>query len=211
MRLHAACAGCGPLARAPRLDSASTAAAAASPRAWLSALVSGRPGAGSSCRGGDGTPGGGRGGASDEQRMFQEFRKRTCTAYTGVVVHCQNMKLEARVNMVSYFPQRERKISGGQIYIAYMTNPHQAAVVHDITASIMTAPGIQIYHNHHSRPSTNREVALERLNYLDPLEVNMHRCCSRHAAASAFESADITHSQRSCWGPINSWTPLSDQ
>ena len=143
--------------------------------------------------------------------MFQEFRKRTCTAYTGVVVHCQNMKLEARVNMVSYFPQRERKISGGQIYIAYMTNPHQAAVVHDITASIMTAPGIQIYHNHHSRPSTNREVALERLNYLDTLEVNMHRCCSRHAAASAFESADITHSQRSCWGPINSWTPLSDQ
>lgn len=88
------------------------------------------------------------------------------------------MKLEARVNMVSYFPQRERKISGGQIYIAYMTNPHQAAVVHDITASIMTAPGIPIYHNHHCRPSTNREVALERLNYLDTLAVNMHRCAT---------------------------------
>lgn len=136
--------------------------------------MSGKSAGGAGCRGGDG--GSARGGASDEQRMFQEFRKRTCTAYTGVVVHCQNMKLEARVNMVSYFPQRERKISGGQIYIAYMTNPHQAAVVHDITASIMTAPGIQIYHNHHSRPSTNREVALERLNYLDTLEVNMHRC-----------------------------------
>ena len=114
--------------------------------------------------------------AVDEQRMFQEFRKRTCTAYTGVVVHCQNMKLEARVNMVSYLPDRERKIGGGQLYIAYMTNPHQAAIVHDITASIMTADGIPIYHNQNRRPSVNREVALERLNYLDTLEINTRRC-----------------------------------
>jgi hypothetical protein len=113
---------------------------------------------------------------SDEQRMFQEFRKQSCLAYTGVIVHCQNMKLEARVNMVSYIPERERKISGGQIYIAYMSNPHQAAIVHDITASIMTAQGIPIFHSQNCHPSINRDAALERLNYLDTLETNTQRC-----------------------------------
>lgn len=110
--------------------------------------------------------------------MFQEFRKRTCTAYTGVVVHCQNMKLEARVNMVSYLPQRERKVSGGQVYIAYMTNPHQAAIVHDVTASIMAAEGLSIYHSHNTRPTCNRDVVLERLNYLDDLSINTLRCAA---------------------------------
>jgi hypothetical protein len=114
--------------------------------------------------------------ATAEQRLFQDFRKRLCTAYTGVVVHCQNMKLEARVNMVSYLPHRERKVSGGQVYIAYMTNPHQAAVVHDITASIMAAEGIPIYHSQNTRPTSNRGVVLERLNYLDDLSINSHRC-----------------------------------
>ena len=138
--------------------------------------------------------------ASDEQRMFQDFRKQSCTAYTGVVVHCQNMKLEARVNMVSYVPERERKISGGQIYIAYMTNPHQAAVVHDITASIMTAEGIPIYHNNNLKPSVNHEVAIERLNYLDTLEPNLQRCAPCCSSAASCSAIGLKTTPHPLWG-----------
>jgi hypothetical protein len=103
------------------------------------------------------------------------------------------MKLEARVNMVSYLPQRERKVSGGQVYIAYMTNPHQAAVVHDITASIMAADGIPIYHSQNTRPTSNHDVLRERLNYLDDLTVNHHR----FALFPSFLSCDGLLSSRS--------------
>jgi hypothetical protein len=64
--------------RVPTSDSAAANAGAPSPRAWLSALLSGI-----SKGNGGSEP---SSGASDEQRMFQEFRKRTCTAYTGTPV-----------------------------------------------------------------------------------------------------------------------------
>lgn len=116
---------------------------------------------------------------SFEQLLFQAFRKQPCAAYTGVVVHCQNMKVEARVNMVSYMPRRERKAQG-QIYIAYMVNWHMAALVHDITASIMTAPDFAIYHNQSTKPCVNAAVASDRLNYCDDLTINTKRGCGKH-------------------------------
>ena len=67
----------GSLVRVPTSDSAAASGGVPSPRAWLSALVSGMPKAGGGRANESST------GTSDEQRMFQEFRKRTCTAYTG--------------------------------------------------------------------------------------------------------------------------------
>lgn len=74
------CAEVGALVRVPTSDSAAASGGVPSPRAWLSALVSGMPKA-SGGRASESSTG-----TSDEQRMFQEFRKRTCTAYTGVVL-----------------------------------------------------------------------------------------------------------------------------
>lgn len=68
----------GALAPQPTSDSAAACGGVPSPRAWLSALVSGMPKAGAHRASESAT------GTSDEQRMFQEFRKRTCTAYTGM-------------------------------------------------------------------------------------------------------------------------------